>query len=317
MILTIKSADGTSCRMHDLVALAKGLIGPADLANGGQMTPQAATKLILMLFEDDFLKKVTTETMSRLTKNIDVADLLRRQLVRVAQGNDPGEADMADVDEHGCKLTALDVQLFPTLTLDYLRENKDNPQMMTSVEGGFNTRMQNDLVDLGFNGVADDATGANRAAKFLRLNKGWLQVLRDSPKAPKVDIDPETDGWIETLTKVFDASDARFRRDAVFIMNEGDADAYARQLGVGVTGTALRADSPLRRFEGKAIEAHPDMPSGSVMFTPLKNLVFGVHTDIRRDRSYHSRKRALEYTFDMAVDYEVAVKQAAVLGEPD
>lgn len=317
MIITIKNADGTARRMHDLVALAKGLIGPTDLANGGQMTPQAAAKLILMLFEDDFLKKVTTETMSRLTKAIDVADLLRRQLVRVAQGNDPEEADMTDVAEHGCKLTALDLQLFPTLTLDYLRENKDNPQLMATVEGGFNTRMQNDLVDLAFNGVADDATGANREAKFLRLNKGWLQVLRESTKAPKVDIDPATDGWEETLAKVYDASDARFRRDAVFVMNEGDADAYARQLGAAITGTPLRADSPLRRFEGKTIEAHPDMPAGSVMFTPLKNLVFGVHTDIRRDRSYHSRKRALEYTFDMAVDFEVAVKQAAVLGEPD
>ena len=90
---------------------------------------------------------------------------------------------------------------------------------------------------------------------------------------------------------------------------------YARELNAPITGTAMNADSPLRRFEGKAIEAHPDMPRGSVAFTPLKNLVYGISTDMRRDRSYHSRKRVLEYTFDIANDYEVAVKQAAVLGE--
>lgn len=38
-------------------------------------------------------------------------------------------------------------------------------------------------------------------------------------------------------------------------------------------------------------------------------------TDIKRDRAYHSRRRALEYTFDMSFDFEVAVKQFAVLGE--
>lgn len=315
-IITIKSGDHAGRRMHDLVALAKALIGPADLANGGQMTAQAASRLISMVFKDDFLSKVTTETMSRLTKDVDVIDIMRRQLVRVAQGTDPDDGDTGDAAEFGCKLTALDVQLFPTLTLDFLRDNKDNPNLMSTVEDGFNTRLQTDLVDLAFNGVADDATGANRAAKFIRLNKGWVQILIEAANAPKVTIDPATDGWIAALREVHDASDVRFRRNSVFIMNEADADAYAREVNAPVTGTAVNLDSPARRFEGKTIESQPDMPAGRVIFTPLKNLVFGVHTDIRRDRAYHSRKRVLEYTFDMAVDYEVAVKQAAVLGRP-
>ena len=314
MIITIKDAQGNARQMHDLVALAKSLIGPNDLANGGQMTAQAASKLITMLFEDKFLAKITTESMSRLTKDVDVMDIMRRQLVRVAQGNDPDVGDTVDAAEHGCKLTALDVQLFPTLKLDFLRDNKDNPNLMAAVESGFNTRLQNDLVDLGFNGVADDGAGANREAKFIRLNKGWVQILTESAKAPKVDIDPAIDGWKASLKAIYEASDARFRSQSVFVMNEADADAYAGELNLPVTGSAMDADSPLRRYWGKQIEPHPDMPQGKVMFTPLKNLVFGVHADIRRDRAYHSRKRVLEYTFDMAVDYEVAVKQAAVLG---
>ncbi len=311
-IMTLKSGQ----RMHEIVALAKGLIGPADLANGGTMTAQAASRLISMLFADDFLKKITTESMDKLKKDVDVIDILRRQLVRVPQGSEPSDAETANAAEHGCQLTALDVQLFPTLTLDFLRQNKDNPNLLALVEDGFNTRLQNDLVDLAFNGVADDGGGADRAAKFIRLNKGWVQILLDSAKAPKVVIDPAVETWKATLAKVYEASDARFRRDGVFLMNEKDADAYAEELNKGVTAAALSADSPFRRFWGKQIEAHPDMPQGRVIFTPLKNLVFGVHTDIRRDRAYHSRKRVIEYTFDMSVDYEVAVKQAAVLGKP-
>ncbi|MFV0410237.1 MAG: hypothetical protein ACK5LJ_11250, partial [Paracoccus sp. (in: a-proteobacteria)] len=76
-----------------------------------------------------------------------------------------------------------------------------------------------------------------------------------------------------------------------------------------------QSNSPARRFRGKTIETHPMVPAGSVAFTPMANLIYGLNTDIRRDRAYHSRKRALEYTFDMAFDFEVAVKQFAVLGE--
>ncbi len=143
-----------------------------------------------------------------------------------------------------------------------------------------------------------------------------LQILVEAAKAVKVTIDPATDGWIAALRAIKDASDVRFRSNSVFLMNLADADAYSREINAPVTGTAVNLDSPARRFEGHGIEAHPDMPAGRVIFTPLKNLVFGVHADIRRDRAYHSRKRVLEYTFDMAVDYEVAVKQAAVLGKP-
>ncbi|MEG9884171.1 MAG: hypothetical protein V6Z86_06060 [Hyphomicrobiales bacterium] len=309
-IITLKSGE----KINDLVAVAKGIIGPNDLANGGELRPQAASRLISMVFKDAFLAKVTTEKMLRLTKDVDVIDIMRRQLVRVPQGADPDTSDFADAAEFGCVLTALPVQMFPTLSLDFLRENKDNPNLVREVETGFNTRLSADLVDLAFNGAADDNEGSTREARFLGLNKGWIQTLREADKAPKVTISPAKDGWIASLRAVIDAGDDRWRAASVIMMNTADADAYARELNAPITGKAMHADSPLRRFEGHAIEAHPLMPRGVVIFTPLKNLVYGMHTDIRRDRSWHARKRVLEYTFDLAIDYEVAVKQAAVLG---
>ncbi len=310
-IITLKSGQ----RMHDFVALAKGLIEPEDLRNGGGLKPQEAAKLITMLFADPFLKKVTTIRMRRLTRDVDVMDIARRQLVRVPQGQEPDNGDLTGANEFGCKLVALDAQLFASLTLDFLRENKDNPNLQKEVEAGFNTRLGNDIVDLGFNGVADDGTGADRAARFIRLNKGWLQIMRDAANTPKVGIDPATNGWVFSLKAIMEASDDRVRATSSFIMNEADADAYGEEINAPVTGHEVQSGSPARRFRGKNIETHPMMPQGAVAFTPLKNLVYGLHTDIRRDRSYHQRKRALEYTFDMAFDFEVAVKQFAVLGE--
>lgn len=302
-------------RMDDVVALAKSLIGPKDLANGGTLNPQQAQKLISMMWKDGFLSKITTVRMSKLTRNVDVIDILRRQLVRVAQGSEPDEASLTGAEEGGCKLTALDAQLFATLTLDFLRENKDNPELQREVEKGFNTVLGNDIVDLGFNGVNDDAGGANREEKFLRLNKGWLQIAREAQKTPKVAIDVPTDGWIATLKTIKAKQDDRAKANSVFIMNTSDADEYAEQINAPVTGHEVQSGSPARRFRGHDIEAHPSFPPGKVLFTPLINLVHGVHTTIDRNRDYNSRRRALEYTFDMSFDYEIAVKPFAVLGE--
>ena len=301
--------------MDDVVALAKGLITPAALAVGGSLVPKAATRLIQMVFKTDFLAKVTTEMMTSLKQEVSALDMARRQMVRVPQGTDPDEGEFASAGTFGCILTALPVQLFPSVTLDTLRNNKDNPQILTMLEEAYTLAISRDLVDLGFNGVADDNTGASREAKFIRLNKGWFQIAKDDPAAKKVDIDPATDGWQASLTAIVSAADPRALRDSVLIMNPADADAYFREIAAPVTGSALIAESPLRRFEGRAIEGVEDMPRGKVMFTPLKNLVHGIHVDVRRDKAYHQRKRALEFTFDMAVDYEIAVKEYCVVAE--
>lgn len=301
--------------MDDVVALAKSLIGPQDLSNGGTLTPQQAQKLISMLWKDGFLSKVTTVRMSKLTRNVDVLDILRRQLVRVAQGEEPTTDDLTSGEEGGCKLTALDAQLFATLTLDFLKENKDNPELQKEIETGFNTVLGNDIVDLGFNGIADDGAGATREEKFLHLNKGWLQVAREAAKSPKAAIDPATDGWVATLKSITEKQDHRALSSSVYVMNEADADEYGEEINAPVTGHEVQSGSPARRFRGRMIEAHPNFPQGKVLFTPIKNLVYGLHTSVDRTRAYHNRRRALEYTFDMSFDFEIAVKNFAVLGE--
>lgn len=315
MIITLKSGPQAGTKMLDVVALAKGLISAEDLRQGGDLQPQMASKIISMIYADPFLSTITTERMSRLTKTVDVMDIMRRQMVRVAEGTEPSADDLADAVEHGCKLTALDAQLFATLKLSFLREHQDNPQLTQLIEQGFNTRLTNDLIDLAWNGVADDGAGATREAKFIRLNKGWCQVLREASKAPKVDIDPATDGWVTSLQQVKAAAHRNGKRGSVFYMNTQDADEYSREVNRPVTGQATNVNAPWRTFEGQDIVAHEDIPMGTVTYTPPKNLVMGMSTMMRRDRAYHNRRRALEYTFDMAFDFEVAVKQFAVFGE--
>lgn len=296
--------------MHDLVKIAKGMINPGDLAPGGQLRPEAAERMISLIASTGFMKNVTTRRMKKLSADVSVLGIAARSLVRVAEGQTPTDAQRLGATQHGTTLTALPVQLFPQMSLSTLRDNADNPNLVAEVEQALSNRMEAELEDLAFNGVADDNSGG-----FTTLNKGWVQIASEASATPKVDIDPTAaGGWRAALKAVFDACPDVYRPQAAFVMNEGDADAYAYELGQHVTGSALVADSPLRRFLGRPILTSPYCPAGKVLFTPPQNLVFGITTEIWQKRRWDDDARALRWVFDFAVDYEIAVKQACVYG---
>ena len=192
MIIVIKSeGPDKGKKMDDLVALAKRYIEPGDLSNGGELRAQEASRLIDAVFDDPFLQKISTDKMRRLEKDVDLLGAERRQLVRIPEGQEPSEDDLASAYEDGDKLRALAVQLFPSIKLGWLRQHKDNPKLLQKVEQIFVKVMRRDFVDLGFNGVKDDASGATRAEKFVSLNKGWIQLAKDADKTPKLTSIPQ------------------------------------------------------------------------------------------------------------------------------
>lgn len=296
--------------MHDLIKIAKGMINPGDLNPGGQLRPQAAERLITLIASAGFMKNVTTRRMRKMSADVSVLGIAARSLVRVPEGQTPTDDQRLGATQSGCMLTALPVQLFPQMALSALRDNADNPNLVAEVEAALANRMEAELEDLAFNGVADD-----NSAGFSTLNKGWVQIASESDTTVKVDIDPsDAGGWRAALKAIFDACPDVYRPQAAFVMNEGDADAYAYELGQHVTGSALVADSPLRRFLGRPILTSPYCPAGKLLFTPPQNLIFGISTDIWQKRRWDDDARALRWVFDFAVDFEIAVKQACVYG---
>ena len=292
------------------IALAKGLIQPGDLRVGGVLQPQAASALINMVFADAFLSRVSTEYMVRLKKDVLPLDIAPRQLKRVAQGSEPQPGDKAKVDEHGAVLTALDAQLFADISLDTLRDNQDNPQVLALINTMIANRISADMVDLGFNGVEDTYAGGD----FINLNKGWVQIATDSAATHKETFDIVTEAdWIDALAKIRKAQDDDYKPTSVIIMNSSDADEYRLAIGKHVTGAAVLADREEFGFLAQPVVPSQYMPSGTVMYTPIKNLVVGMHTRIERSAEYHARRRALEITVDTAFDFEIQVKRALVI----
>jgi len=304
---------------NELEQIAKGMIGPGDLNPGGALRPQQAERLISMVFSNGLMEKVTTRRMRRTQADVAVMDIANRSLTRVPQGSEPTDAQRIGANEHGTTLHALPVQLFPQIGLDYLRDNADNKELVSEVEAGFATRMEAELEDLAFNGIDDTFVEYDSAnpdtTGWVTLNKGWIQVATDSADTKTASIDPGTNGWQDSLKTARDALPEMYRPNAAIFMNTADADAYAYELGQHVTGTALTADSPLRRFLGAPIITSPYIPAGTVLVTPPKNLVFGLTTEIWQQKRWDYDARALRYTFDTACDYEIAVKQACVLAQ--
>lgn len=173
---------------HELVRLAKGLIDAGDLNPGGAMRPEAAERLISMVFSYGTLRNFTTRRMRRMTADIAVMSLSSRSLVRVAEGSDPSDGQRLGASQYGCTLTALPVQLFPQITLSWIRDNADNPNLVTEVETQFATLIEAELEDLAFNGTDDDYSGS----AWLELNEGWIQIATDDGNCPKVNIAPGT-----------------------------------------------------------------------------------------------------------------------------
>ncbi|MDW8399393.1 MAG: phage major capsid protein [Acetobacteraceae bacterium] len=297
--------------MHELIKLAKGILAPTDLSPGGQLRPEAAERLITLVAAAGFMKNVTVRRMKRLTADVSVIGIAARSLVRVAEGATPTDAQRIGATQHGCTLTALPVQLFPQMALSALRDNADNPNLVTEIEQALANRMEAELEDLAFNGVND-----NNAGGFTTLNKGWVQIASEAASPTvKVDINPAgAGGWRAALKQLYDACPEVYRPQAAFIMNTGDADAYAYELGMQVSGQALLSESPLRSFLGRPILTSPYCPAGRVLFTPPQNLIFGITTEIWQKRRFDDDARALRWVFDFAVDYEIAIKPACVYG---
>jgi hypothetical protein len=305
-----------SADVAKLVLFAKGLIGPEAIRAGNVLTPQQSKKIISLIFDSDFLKKITTQKMTRLKFEGTVLDIPSRSMRRRAQGSEPGDNDKVDLNNFNYTLTAEDMQLFADLTKDFLRNNADNPGLAGEVEAMLAKRLRGELVDLAFNGEASDYAGDDAA--FLGLNEGWVKIAMDAKTAGDAKggvIDPATDGWFTTLGNLWELVPDQVKSSAIIHMNTGDADKYAEERAVN--DAAIRSDSErARKYLGYPIEPVSEMPKGSILITPQKNLVFGLNGEIERAREYNARKGVLEYTFDLSADYEIAVKQFVVIGHP-
>lgn len=295
---------------EQFLAVSKGLISASDLRIGGVLRPEQADQIIWMIYEHTFLSKINTQTVQTLKKEIDIMNIQPRQLKRVDEGVEPTDAQKTGVEQLGSVYEVLPMQLFGAIKLSTVRDAAGR-DVVSEINGKLNSIFQNDITDLGVNGTSDTyVTG-----QFLTLNKGWVQLALESSRCPKVTIAPATDGWAKTLLKVAEAANSVYQPTSTFIMNPLDIMSYQFEVGQHVTGGPLITENGKTTFMAMPITDCFYMPRGKLLYTPLNNLFIAIHREIKRDIVYDHLKRVWDLVFDMAVDYEIAIKDACVLGK--
>ena len=120
--------------------------------------------------------------------------------------------------------------------------------------------------------------------------------------------------WSELLNAVIKELPVIYKgADAAVIMNRADHEEYAAQIGNRAAAHPILFSGKTLTPLGYEIVLVEHMPAHTVLFTPLKNLVFGHGREIQRFRELSGVKRCVNYTINSYFDYQVAADEAAVL----
>ncbi len=287
----------------DLVKFAKDAISPSDLAVSGTISPTRAIKFIDLITKNSkLMDKITVIPMSSLKTDYDVWDMQKGVLVRVAEGSEPTSAKKKKIENAGRTLDAKAMQLFADVLRSTILNNQHRANLTSWLDSKFATKFANELVYLGFVGTDDTYANGN----FNELNKGWIQVATDESDTKKGTYAAD-DTMVARLEKLVENADDDLGDDAKILIHRKDFQNYCIEVGKSTNSSALLIEAAAQGFAGYGFEVTNNMPSGTYILTPLKNLVFGMVSDIYRAREYNARKRAIEYTFDIHADYDIAV----------
>lgn len=301
------------------IAKGDGALTPELVNIGGTMRPENSNKWInLVVSKSPILSKVTVDRSSKLKKDVNVREFITGVLQRVPQGTEPSK--FTSFSNVGKELDMKAAQLCSYITFDYLRDNKDRPGLENEAAVYLAEIYSRDVTKLAFVGEYDDYTNGDAVrGVFEHLNKGWPQLLKEAADSHKIDItDYIANGsvsWTTFLNTVITAMPAIYKSDScVILMNTSDYEDYCYQVGNLTGAVSLLITGGVKNFLGYRIEVVPNMPEHHVIFTPLANLVYGVNTTIEKYRELKGTRRVIDYTFDSAFDFQVAVDDAAVIG---
>lgn len=301
-----------------LADLLKTDVTPESASVGGALRPEAANSFIdAVVDQSGLLKRVTVHRMNRLTSDVSVIDIAARVLKRVAEGSEPAAGDHPGVSNLGKTLLALPMQLFQSVPFSTLSDNANVPGYEEQLAAMFAKKFGNEIEDLALNGTDDDYTGS----AFLELNKGWIALAKaaagsDNASTRAVDVGTlgTTSTYAAALTAVIAAQDARFDPTSALVISPADYRGIVQAVGGTTGGIQYLVQGNVPSFLGKEIVVSPFVPTGTVLYTPLSNLVWGICRDIERYREVRGTKRCVDYTFNIACDFAIAINRACVVG---
>lgn len=292
----------------ELLTIIKSGNVPADFSIGGTLTPdQARAFFDLVVDQSAFMKNITTITGKKLTIPINAYNLGSQVLVRVAEGSEPTADQKAQSSNEGKNMQLLPVQLFYDLPFQTIEDNQDNPKFESIITGQIAKVFANDLLNLATNGTGDDGT------TFATLNTGWIKLAQDSSTATKVNTNAVTTITGRLKAMLTAARDEYKTPNCKFIMSPADKETFIDEIAANNSLAGVQLTGKVSSYYGYEILVDPYMPDGVYLFCDTKDLVQGLNLGVKRYREIDGRKRCVEYTYDMSVDFALARDKAVTV----
>lgn len=285
-----------------LNAISKADIKPTDVTLSGNLTPQQARTFIKAIVDrQSILKNVTVDIASKLTKERSAYDIGKGVLNRHVSGQAVPADAMKKLGTIGCTLDMTKaVSLNARILQETINDNKDNPDFEKEQFEGFSIAFTNDLDYLGIAGTADNPASD---APFLELAKGWVKVAKESTTATKTTTNAST---ITARLKVVVQNlheDVKGGKAEIYL-SATDYDAYQLEVAESHPNSGALTNGGINTFLGYKLNPNPNMEAGEYLATIPKNMVFGIATQIERNRWYDNEASALRYKFVVYCDYE-------------
>ena len=298
-------------KIMNLEDIAKsGSINPTDVVLGGELTPaQGRTFVNAIVASDAFLKKVTTDVAGRLTKVRTGLDIAKGMLTRHVSGTKAPESNLKKLGLVGCTLNMTSgVELNAKINDDTLEDNKHNASFEKEQFAAFNVAFSNDLLHLGIVGI-DDNTAID--APFIELAKGWIQIASESSDTKRVAT--SSNSILYRLKYLVKQAHDDIKGTAAITMSASDYMDYQFEIAEKFKDLATLLSADKRSFMQMPIETRPDIPNATYLLTPLKNMVFGISSKVKRSRWYDNDESALKYKFVVYPDYEFDIYKYVTL----
>ena len=295
--------------------LKSGAVTATDVALNGELTPKQGRAFANAIVDDSgLLKHVTVDITKKLLKDRSALSTSKGMLVRHVAGKALSDDQLKKLGVVGARLNMVNgVTLQINITDEALDDNQDNPNFEKEQFDAATTAFRNDLVYLGWVGVADNTSPT---APFNELAKGWLTVAAESTDTQKATLTQDTAGgetrgaFVErALQKVCDIAHEDVTDDMSIFLSKKDYSAYVRMLAKDYKALGVLKSGEMLEFEGRTLRPQKGIPDGTFLGTPEKNMVFGLSRAIDRKRWYSNEISSLCYKFVVRPDYEFDIKK--------
>ena len=295
--------------------LKSGAVTATDVALNGELTPKQGRAFANAIVDDSgLLKHVTVDITKKLLKDRSALSASKGMLVRHVAGKALSDTQLKKLGVVGARLNMVNgVTLQINITDEALDDNQDNPNFEKEQFEAATTAFRNDLVYLGWVGIADNPLDT---APFNELAKGWLTVAAESTDTQKATLTQDTAGgetrgaFVErALQKVCDIAHEDVTDDMSIFLSKKDYSAYVRMLAKDYKALGVLKSGEMLEFEGRKLRPQKGIPDGTFLGTPEKNMVLGLSRAIDRKRWYSNEISSLCYRFVVRPDYEFDIKK--------